>query len=85
MQFSMLYSGEQILSFKLYLAFYAGDSLKHWLTQDSTQMKIKYALVEISNEISDETFLIYTLVIYLICMLYFHDILVRSFLFTIFD
>ena len=25
--------------------------LKHWLTQDSTQMKIKYVLVEISNEI----------------------------------
>ena len=27
MQFSMLYSGEQILSFKLCLVFYAGDSL----------------------------------------------------------
>ena len=28
MRFSMLYSGEQILSFKLCLVFYAGDSLK---------------------------------------------------------
>ena len=28
MQFSMLYSGEQILSFKVRLLFYAGDSLK---------------------------------------------------------
>ena len=27
MQFSMLYSGEQILSFKSCLVFYAGDSL----------------------------------------------------------
>ena len=27
MRFSMLYSGEQILSFKLCLVFYAGDSL----------------------------------------------------------
>ena len=27
MQFSMLYSGEQILSFKPCLVFYAGDSL----------------------------------------------------------
>ena len=29
MQFSMLYSGEQILSFKLYLVFYAEDSLRN--------------------------------------------------------
>ena len=29
MQFSMLYSGEQILSFKVYLVFYAGDSLRN--------------------------------------------------------
>ena len=28
MRFSMLYSGEQILSFKPCLVFYAGDSLK---------------------------------------------------------
>ena len=28
MRFSMLYSGEQILSFKSCLVFYAGDSLK---------------------------------------------------------
>ena len=28
MRFSMLYSGEQILSFKSCLIFYAGDSLK---------------------------------------------------------
>ena len=28
MLFSMLYSGEQILSFKLCLVFYAGDSLR---------------------------------------------------------
>ena len=27
MRFSMIYSGEQILSFKLCLVFYAGDSL----------------------------------------------------------
>ena len=27
MRFSMLYSGEQILSFESYLVFYAGDSL----------------------------------------------------------
>ena len=30
MRFSMLYSGEQILSFKSCLVFYAGDSL-NWL------------------------------------------------------
>ena len=30
MRFSMLYSGEQILSFKSCLVFYAGDSLKIW-------------------------------------------------------
>ena len=28
MRFSVLYSGEQILSFKVCLVFYAGDSLK---------------------------------------------------------
>ena len=31
MRFSMLYSGEQILSFKSCLVFYAGDSLNHYL------------------------------------------------------
>ena len=30
MQFSMLYSGEQILSFKPCLVFYAGVSLNFW-------------------------------------------------------
>ena len=30
MQFSMLFSGEQILSFKLCLVFYAGDSKQEW-------------------------------------------------------
>ena len=31
MRFSMLYSGEQILSFKLYLVLYAGVSLSYRL------------------------------------------------------
>ena len=30
MRFSMLYSGEQILSFKSCLVFYAGDSLSNF-------------------------------------------------------
>ena len=34
MRFSMLYSGEQILSFKSCLVFYAGDSLKNELYFD---------------------------------------------------
>ena len=33
MRFSMLYSGEQILSFKSCLVFYAGDSLSDILTK----------------------------------------------------
>ena len=34
MRFSMLYSGEQILSFKLCLVFYAGDSLRNRITNN---------------------------------------------------
>ena len=45
MRFSMLYSGEQILSFKSCLVFYAGDSLRsikgHHLNKlDSTRCRI---------------------------------------------
>ena len=35
MRFSMLYSGEQILSFKSWLVFYAGDSLKKYTTSQT--------------------------------------------------
>ena len=36
MQFSMLYSGEEILSFKSCLVFYAGDSLTSLLLDSKT-------------------------------------------------
>ena len=36
MRFSMLYSGEQILSFKSCLVFYAGDSLSYFFLKLST-------------------------------------------------
>ena len=36
MRFSMLYSGEQILSFKPCLVFYAGDSLIVWTKSNDT-------------------------------------------------
>ena len=40
MRFSMLYSGEQILSFKLCLAFYAGDSLTFLHGRNKVMLKL---------------------------------------------
>ena len=37
MRFSMLYSGEQILSFKSCLVFYAGDSLSMFMNNISVE------------------------------------------------
>ena len=41
MRFSTLYSGEQILSFKLCLVFYAGDSLTFQSYQDYGKVNMK--------------------------------------------
>ena len=45
MRFSMLYSGEQILSFKSCLVFYAGDSLKLKICSEPSKWLISRLLV----------------------------------------
>ena len=44
MRFSMLYSGEQILSFKSCFVFYTGDSLK--LCASSTDIVKRFAVIK---------------------------------------
>ena len=49
MRFSMLYSGEQILSFKSCLVFYAGDSLRAY--DDLTKTKGPNNMLKLNDQL----------------------------------
>ena len=57
MRFSMLYSGEQNLSFKSCLVFYAGDSLSQVCTEcNSTSCNtIEHLVNDVSSEVISQT------------------------------
>ena len=58
MRFSMLYSGEQILSFKSCLVFYAGDSLRKTVILKLSLLFIEILAFSLGSVLGEFVFII---------------------------